>query len=153
MQVAIVEMKQLKATVQAQTEDFKTSISALQSQFSNVQSIRDIERRLSLLEVRPVEPAHSMVTFAEDIAQISMTTLIERAQVLESILTRLEPSLSTLHSSISSGPLEPPEGFKKEEGQPKQTETQPCPRTNLYISGWSGLRDGFGFALILEEHH
>ena len=41
VQVAIVEMRQLKATTQAQNEELKTSISALQSQLSNDPSTRD----------------------------------------------------------------------------------------------------------------
>ena len=50
-----------------------------------------------------------------------MTTLVERIQVLKSKANNLEPSLSTLHSSISSGPLEPPEGARREEGQTNDT--------------------------------
>ena len=42
-----------------------------------------------------------------------MTT---RVQVLESRVNNLEPPLSTLHSSISSTPLEPPEDFRRKEG-------------------------------------
>ena len=45
-----------------------------------------------------------------------MTTLMERIQVLESKVNNLEPSLSTLQSSISSTPLDPPEGMRKGDG-------------------------------------
>ena len=46
----------------------------------------------------------------------TVTTLIERIQVLESKVNNLGPSLSTLHSSISSTPLEPPEDPRRKEG-------------------------------------
>ena len=55
------------------------------------------------------------MSFAEENPSI-MTTLIERVQVLESKVNNLEPSLSTLHSSISSTPLEPPEDHRRKEG-------------------------------------
>ena len=83
MQIATLEMKQIKTTVQEQKEELKASVSALQSQASSEQSLKDIERRLSSLEVRPVEQVPSTVTFADDVTQISMTTF-ERVQVLES---------------------------------------------------------------------
>ena len=67
----------------------------------------DIEKRLIALETRPVETSISNVSFTEE-NPTTMTTLIERAQVLESRVNNLEPSNSTLHSSISSAPLEPP---------------------------------------------
>ena len=77
--------------------------------------MQDIERRLILLENRPVETAISNVSFADE-GPSTMTTLIERVQVLELKVNNLEPSLSTLHSSISSTPLEPPEDHKGKEG-------------------------------------
>ena len=46
----------------------------------------------------------------------TLTTLIERVQVLESRVNNLEPSNSTLHSSISSAPLESPDDHKRKEG-------------------------------------
>ena len=64
------------------------------------------------LESRPTESALSNVSFADDPSP-TLTTLIERVQVLESKVNNLEPSLSTLQSSISSTPLEPPEGIKE----------------------------------------
>ena len=64
-----------------------------------------------------MEQTSSSATFSEEPSQLDITTLIERVPVLELKLKNLEPSLSSLHSSISSGPLEPPEGVKKEEGQ------------------------------------
>ena len=77
--------------------------------------MQDIERRLIALENRPVETAISNVSFTEE-NPTTMTTLIERVQVLESKVNNLEPSLSTLHSSISSTPLEPPEDLRRKEG-------------------------------------
>ena len=62
-----------------------------------------------------METAISNVSFAEENPS-TMTTLIKRVQVLESKVNNLEPSLSTLHSSISSTPLEPPEEHKKRGG-------------------------------------
>ena len=56
------------------------------------------------------------MSFADDQIPTPMTTLIERIQVLESKVNNLEPSLSTLHSSISSTPLDPPEGMRKGDG-------------------------------------
>ena len=78
--------------------------------------MQDIEKRLIALESRPTESALSNVLFADDQVPTSMTTLIERIQALESKVNNLEPSLSTLHSSNSSTPLDPPEGMKKGEG-------------------------------------
>ena len=78
--------------------------------------MQDIERRLIALESRPTESALSNVSFADDQVPTAMTTLVERIQVLELKVNNLEPSLSTLHSSISSTPLEPPEGMRKGEG-------------------------------------
>ena len=68
----------------------------------------DVEKRLIALETRPGEPSISNVSFTEE-NPTTLTTLIERVQVLESRVNSMEPSLSTLHSSISSTPLEPPE--------------------------------------------
>ena len=64
----------------------------------------DIEKRLIALEARPVETSN--VSFTEE-NPTTLTTLIERVQVLELRVNNLEPSNSTLHSSISSTPLEP----------------------------------------------
>ena len=89
-------------------------IQVLKDRFRPV--MQDIEKPLIALESRPIESAHSNVSFAEDPNPTSMTTLIERIQVLESKVSNLEPSLSTLHSSISSTPLKPPEGLRRGEG-------------------------------------
>ena len=40
----------------------------------------------------------------------------EQVQMLESRVNNIEPSLSTLHSSLSSMPLEPSENLKRKEG-------------------------------------
>ena len=86
----------------------------------------DIERRLIALETRPVETSISNVSFTEE-NPTTMTTLIERVQVLESRVNILEPSNSTLHSSISSAPLEPPEDHRERESsanEPSSSSTQ-----------------------------
>ena len=87
-----------------------------------------IEKRLIALENRPTESAPSNVSFADDQVPTPMTTLMERIQVLESKVNNLEPSLSTLHSFISSTPLDPPEGMRKGDGSindPSSTHLSP----------------------------
>ena len=87
----------------------------------------DIEKRLIALESRPVETSISNVSFTEE-NPTTLTTLIERVQVLESRVNNMEPSLSTLHSSISSTPLEPPEDHKRKEGltnEPSSSSSTP----------------------------
>ena len=59
--------------------------------------------------------------------KIPMTTLIERVQVLESRVNNLEPSNSTLHSSISSTPLEPPEDHRRKEGSTNEPSSSSTP--------------------------
>ena len=89
----------------------------------------DIEKRLVGLESRPVEMSISNVSFTEE-NPTTLTTLIERVQVLESKAHNLEPSLSTLHSSISSTPLEPPEDHRRKEGlinEPSSSSTSERP--------------------------
>ena len=86
-------------------------IKVLKDKFRPVMQDID-ERRLIALESRPIESALSNVSFADDPSPTVMTTLIERIQLSESKVNNLEPSLSTLQSSISSTPLEPPEGIK-----------------------------------------
>ena len=100
----------------------------------------DIEKRLIALEARPVETSISNVSFTEE-NPTTMTTLIERVQVLESRVNNLEPSNSTLHSSISSTPLEPPEDHRRREGsvnEPSSSYTQEkstIPITHTYTMG------------------
>ena len=71
----------------------------------------------------------------------TLTTLIERVQVLESRVNNLEPSNSTLHSSISSTPLEPPEDHRRKEGlfnEPSSSSTPERPTvpvTHTYTMG------------------
>ena len=89
----------------------------------------DIEKRLIALETRPVETSISNVSFTEE-NPTTMTTLIERVQVLESRVNNLEPSNSTLHSSISSTPSEPPEDHKRKEGSINDPSS-PSARTNF----------------------
>ena len=75
--------------------------------------IKDIERRLVALEIRPTESALSSVIITDEQNPLPMTTLIERIQVLELKVNNLEPSLSTLHSSISSTPLDSQKAQRK----------------------------------------
>ena len=102
--------------------------------------IIDIEKRLIALETRPVETSISNVSFTEE-NPTTMTTLIERVQVLESRVNNLEPSNSTLHSSISSAPLEPPEEHRRKESsvnEPSSSYTQErsnIPITHTYTMG------------------
>ena len=100
----------------------------------------DIEKRLIALETRPVETSISNVSFTEE-NPTTMTTLIERVQVLESRVNNLEPSNSTLQSSISSTPLEPPEEHRRKESsvnEPSSSYTQErsaIPITHTYTMG------------------
>ena len=93
--------------------------------------MQDIQPRLTAVESRPAEQPQSNATFSEENPQLPINTLIERIQVLEAG-KNLEPALSTLHSSISSGPLEPTEGVRKHEGQGSliPVEGQPMQETN-----------------------
>ena len=88
--------------------------------------VTDIEKRLIALEIRPVEPSISNVSFMEE-NPTTLTTLIERVQILESRVNNMEPSLSTLHSSISSTPLEPPEEHKRREGLSNESSSSVIP--------------------------
>ena len=62
-------------------------------------------------------------------------------QVLESRVNNLEPSNSTLHSSISSTPLEPPEDHKRKEGSTNEPSSSSTPErpaipiTHTYTMG------------------
>ena len=129
MQKTVVEVQQFKEKINPVMKDIESRLKKLettiddQSGQEDVQRMKqifhpvmqDIERRLIALENRPVETAISNVSFTEE-NPTTMTTLIERVQVLESKVNNLEPSLSTLHSSISSTPLEPPEDLRRKEG-------------------------------------
>ena len=129
MQTTVVEVQQFKDKLIPVMKDIESRLKNLetavedQSNDDNMQMMKqrlhpvmqDIERRLTASEGRPVETAISNVSFTEE-NPTTMTTLIERVQVLESKVNDLEPSLSTLHSSISSTPLEPPEDVRRKEG-------------------------------------
>ena len=95
-------LKKLETAVEDQPNE--DNVQMMKQKFHPV--LQDIEKRLIALENRPVKTAISNVSFTEE-NPTTMTTLIERVQVLESKVNNLEPSLSTLHSSISSTPLEP----------------------------------------------
>ena len=94
----------------------------------------DIEKRLIALETRPVESSISNVSFTEE-NPTTLTTLIERVQVLESNVNNLEPSLSTLHSSISSTPLEP-EDHKRKEGLINEPSSSSAPERPILPIGF-----------------
>ena len=129
VQKTVVEVQQFKEKINPVMKDIESRLKKLettiddQSGQEDVQRMKqifhpvmqDIERRLIALENRPVETAILNVSFTEE-NPTTMTTLIERVQVLESKVNNLEPSLSTLHSSISSTPLEPPEDLRRKEG-------------------------------------
>ena len=89
-------LKQLE-TVNQEQED-KQTMQKLKEKLHPVMA--DIEKRLIALETRPVETSISNVLFTEE-NPTTLTTLIERVQVLESRVNNLEPSNSLLHSSIS----------------------------------------------------
>ena len=112
--------------------DAEDQIQILKETFQPV--MHDIEKRLISLESRPVESTVSNVSFAEEPAPTSLTTLIERIQVLEAKVNNLEPSLSTLQSSISSTPLDPPEGMKKGEGSINDPSLNPLVLPDAVLS-------------------
>ena len=65
--------------------------------------------------------------------------------MLESRVNKLEPSNSTLHSSISSTPLEPPEDHKKREGssnEPSSSSTQERPAVPITYTYTMGEVEG-----------
>ena len=95
-----IESRLAKLEKLAETPDTDEQIQVLKDKFRPV--MQDIEGRLIALESRPIESVLSNVSFADDPSPAAMTTLIERIQVLESKVNNLEPSLSTLQSSISS---------------------------------------------------
>ena len=108
------------------------------------QVMTDIEKRLIALETRPVETSISNVSFTEE-NPTTMTTLIERAQVLESRVNNLEPSNSTLHSSMSSTPLELPEDQKRKEGltnDPSSLSAQDRPTVSITQTHTMGELEG-----------
>ena len=118
-------LKQLELSSQEQPQPH--DMQKLKEKFHPVMS--DIEKRLIALETRPVETSISNVSFTEE-NPTTLTTLIERVQVLESRVNNMEPSLSTLHSSISSTPLEPAEEHKRKEGltnEPSSSSTTERP--------------------------
>ena len=97
-------------------------------------AMQDIEKRLIALESRPIESTVSNISFAEEPAPTALTTLIERIQVLEAKVNNLEPSLSTLHSSISSTPLDPPKGARKGEGSVNDPSVNPLLPSDVVMS-------------------
>ena len=109
-----IETRLAKLEKPAETPITGEQLGNLKERFRPV--MQDIEKRLIALESRPTESALSNVSSADDSVPTSMTTLIERIQALELKVNNLEPPLSTLHSSISSTPLDPPEGMRKGEG-------------------------------------
>ena len=130
MQKTVIDVQQIKEKFNPVMKDIETRLRKLETSLEDQSTeeklqvlkekfhpvMQDIDRRLIALESRPVEPVLSSVSFAEDSNPTTMTALIERIQVLESKVNNLEPSLSTLHSSISSTPLEPPEESRRKDG-------------------------------------
>ena len=120
-----IRLKQLEAVAEERVDHH--DMQKLKEKLHPVMA--DIEKRLIALESRLVETSISNVSFTEE-NPTTLTTLIERVQVLESRVNNMEPSLSTLHSSISSTPLEPPEDHKRKEGltnEPSSSSTQDRP--------------------------
>ena len=78
--------------------------------------MQDIDRWLIALESRLVEPTLSSVSFAEDPNPTTMTTLIERIQVLESKVNNLEPSLFDSTFIYIIYPSWPPEELRRKDG-------------------------------------
>ena len=143
MQKTTVEVQHFKEKISPVMKDIESRLNQLElvnqerEDNQNMQRMKeklhpvmaDIEKRLIALETRPVETSISNVSFTEE-NPATMTTLIERVQVLESRVNNLEPSNSTLHSSISSTPLEPPEDHRRKEGftnEPSSSSTQERP--------------------------
>ena len=143
MQKTTVEVQHFKEKINPVMKDIESRLNQLElgsqgrTEPQDMQKMKeklnpvmvDIEKRLIALETRPVEPSISNVSFTEE-NPTTLTTLIERVQVLESRVNNMEPSLSTLHSSISSTPLEPPEDHKRKEGsinEPSSSSTKERP--------------------------
>ena len=128
-------LRKLESSAEGQSTEEKFQI--MKEKFHPV--MQDIERRLISLESRPVETTLSNVSFAEEPNPATMTTLIERIQVLESKVNNLEPSLSTLHSSISSTPLEPPDDARRREGlvnEPSSSQEMSLEKRIDVIESW-----------------
>ena len=133
-------LKQLE-TVSEEQED-KQTMQRLKEKLHPV--MVDIEKRLIALETRPVETSISNMPFADE-NPTTLTTLIERVQVLESRVNNLERSNSTLHSSISSTPLEPPEDHKKREGsfnEPSSSSAPERPTAPITCANTMGETEG-----------
>ena len=148
MQKTTVEVQHFKEKISSVMKDIENRLIQLelvnqeQTDHHDMQKMKeklhpvvaDIEKRLIALESRPVETSISDVSFTEE-NPTTLTTLIERVQVLESRVNNLEPSHSALHSSISSTPLEPPEDHKRKEGSINKPSSSSTPeRPMLSIS-------------------
>ena len=154
MKRTTVEVQHFKEKISPVMKDIESRLGQLevlsreQGEYQDMQKMKeklspvmlDIEKRLIALETRLVETSISNVSFTEE-NPTTMTTLIERVQVLESRVNNLEPSNSTLHSSISSTPLEPPEDHRRKESsinEPSSSHTQErstIPITHTYTMG------------------
>ena len=154
MKRTTVEVQHFKEKISPVMKDIESRLGQLEvlsrerGEYQDMQKMKeklspvmlDIEKRLIALETRPVETSISNVSFTEE-NPTTMTTLIERVQVLESRVNNLEPSNSTLHSSISSTPLEPPEDHRRKESsinEPSSSYTQErstTPITHTYTMG------------------
>ena len=148
MQKTAAEVHQMKEKFQPVMRDIELRLTNLEkpTEFSDTENhipilkekfrpvMQEIEKRLIALESRPIESTVSNVSVAEEPAPTALTTLIERIQVLEAKVNNLEPSLSTLQSSISSTPLDPPEGVKKGEGSINDPSLNPLLPSDDVIS-------------------
>ena len=107
MQKTTVEVQHFKEKINPVMKDIQDRLNQLEldshsrKDSQDIQEMKDrfysvmldTERRLVALETRPVESSISNVSFTEE-NPTTLTTLIERVQVLESRINNLEPSLS-----------------------------------------------------------
>ena len=136
MQKTTVELQQLKERFNPVMKDIEHRLKQLEENIGNGSSqqtmqemkdkiypvFTDIEKRLIA--------SISNVSFIEE-NPTTLTTLTERVQILESRVNNMEPSLSTLQSSISSTPLEPPEEHKRREGLSNESSSSVIPARKM----------------------
>ena len=102
MQKTTVELQHFKEKLSPVMKDIENRLNQLelvQENHHDMQKLKeklhpvmaDIEKRLIALETRPVETSISNVSFTDE-NPATLTTLIERVQVLESRVNNLEPS-------------------------------------------------------------
>ena len=100
------------------------------SRINFVQWCRILKKRLIALESRPTESALSNVSFADDPSPTAVDYIDRNAfKFLESKVN----NLATLQSSISSTPLEPPEGMRKGEGPTNDPSSTPLVNSGKFL--------------------